>query len=356
MYEVGSLINQIKARAVALPYFYTLQKKTLLKYPTDLVSEHRSIMSANSVFSYTSSQTPIFDGEHYDYWNSQMETIFLSQDLWDIVEEGYEDSADPNSKDYKENVKKNATALRVIQQGVSKTIYPRIFGLKKAKEAWETLKIEFQGSEKVIAIRLQSLWSQFENLSMKEGELVKDFFSRVAEIINQIKSCGDAVPEKKVVEKILRSLPQKFEHIVAVITETRDLSKLTQYELMGSLEAHEQRVSKYNTQPLEQVFQAKANIPKKNFQQGRGGSSLGQSPNRGRGKNFPNGGRGRGRKEFSSQQKSGNSNSECFVCQKPGHESKNCWWKCTRCKIPNHSVRILATVLYFFTCLATWHL
>lgn len=137
----------------------------------------------------------------------------------------------------------------------------------------------------------------------------------------------------------MRNLPQNFEHIVAVITETRDLGKLTQYEFTGSLEAHKQRVSKYNTQPLEQVLQAKANIPKKNFQQGRGGSSRGQSPNRGRGRNFPNGGRGRGRKDFSSQQKSGNSDSECFVCQKPGHESKNCWWKCTRCKVPNHSDR-----------------
>ncbi|KAH6767641.1 hypothetical protein C2S52_018624 [Perilla frutescens var. hirtella] len=91
----------------------------------------------NSIFSYTSSQIPIFDGEHYDYWSSQMETIFLSQDLWDIVDEGYDDSPDQQkSKDYKEDVKKNATALRIIQQG--------------AKEAWETLKIEFQGSEKVI--------------------------------------------------------------------------------------------------------------------------------------------------------------------------------------------------------------
>ncbi|MCI51521.1 hypothetical protein A2U01_0072765 [Trifolium medium] len=38
-------------------------------------------------------------------------------------------------KEYKENVKKNATTLRFTQQGVSKAIYPRIFGVKKAKDA-----------------------------------------------------------------------------------------------------------------------------------------------------------------------------------------------------------------------------
>jgi len=78
---------------------------------------------------------------------------------------------------------------------------------------------------------------------MKDIELIKDFSSRTTEIINQIKSCGDNVFYKRVVEKILRSLILKFEHIVVVIEETKDLSRLTIHELMGSLEAYEQRVN-----------------------------------------------------------------------------------------------------------------
>ncbi|KAG6469652.1 hypothetical protein ZIOFF_070582 [Zingiber officinale] len=138
---------------------------------------------------------------------------------------------------------KNAMALRILQQSVSKTIYPRLYGLKKAKEAWSVLKKEFQGSEKVISIKLQGLWRDFDNLAMKESETVKDFFSKVVEIMNQIKCCGDEVPDKKVVEKVLRSLSQKFEHVVAVIEETKNLGEISVYELMGSLEAHERRVT-----------------------------------------------------------------------------------------------------------------
>ncbi|KAI4380702.1 hypothetical protein MLD38_006864 [Melastoma candidum] len=82
-----------------------------------------------------------------------METIFLSQDLWKLVKEGYEEvpegislsegdntsveyvinPTEDEQKAYKENVMKNALALRILQQSMSKTIYPRIYGLKKTK-------------------------------------------------------------------------------------------------------------------------------------------------------------------------------------------------------------------------------
>jgi len=50
-------------------------------------------------FTYSPSQIPIFDGEHYEYWSSQMETIFLSQDLWDVVEQGYEVESDSDAEE-----------------------------------------------------------------------------------------------------------------------------------------------------------------------------------------------------------------------------------------------------------------
>ncbi|KAG6521378.1 hypothetical protein ZIOFF_018494 [Zingiber officinale] len=55
-----------------------------------------------------------------------MEIIFLSQDLWDMIEEGYmerQDQQDSSSqtgeieKEHKKHVKKNATTLRIIQRG-----------------------------------------------------------------------------------------------------------------------------------------------------------------------------------------------------------------------------------------------
>ena len=45
-------------------------------------------------------------------------------------------------------------------------------------------------------------------------------------------------------EKILRYLANKFEHVVVAIKEPKDLETLSIEELMGSLQVHEQRMKK----------------------------------------------------------------------------------------------------------------
>ncbi|XP_047326373.1 uncharacterized protein LOC124930050 [Impatiens glandulifera] len=92
---------------------------------------------------------------------------------------------------------------------------------------------------------------------MEDREKVQDFSSRVSTIVNQIKSSGDEIKDKKVVEKVLRSLPQKFDHVAAAIEESKDLSKMTIYELTGSLLAHEQRINRSYTPSTDQAFKSK---------------------------------------------------------------------------------------------------
>jgi len=61
------------------------------------------------------------------------------------------------------------------------------------------------------------------------------------------------------VEKILRSLTPRFEHVVAAIEEANDISKMTVRLLSGSLRAHEQRMNDNKIEkPIEQALQAQA--------------------------------------------------------------------------------------------------
>ena len=47
-------------------------------------------------------------------------------------------------------------------------------------------------------------------------------------LAKEMRNYGEDISERKVVEKILRSLPPKFNYVVAAIEESKDLSTYTQ--------------------------------------------------------------------------------------------------------------------------------
>ena len=152
-----------------------------------------------------------------------MKTLFKSQDLWDLVENGYSEPDDDEAR-LKENKKKDSKALFFIQQAIQENICSRIIGATTSKEAWRILQKEFQGDAKVIAVKLQSLRQDFETSVMKTDESVQDFLSRVSVIVSKMRSFGEQCSDQTVVSKILRTLTPKFDHVVAAIEESKDLA------------------------------------------------------------------------------------------------------------------------------------
>ena len=87
------------------------------------------------------------------------------------------------------------------------------------------MKKQFSGYNKVIFIKLQKFWREFDNLQMKENETVQEFFPKISVIINKIRRYGDNINDQKIVEKILRSLSIKIEHVIVAIEEAKRLIK-----------------------------------------------------------------------------------------------------------------------------------
>jgi hypothetical protein len=65
----------------------------------------------------------------------------------------------------------------------------------------------------------------FETLKMTEYENIDQFMTRVMGIINQIRLSGQDIPDQRIVEKVLKSIPNKFEMVVTSILESNDLLK-----------------------------------------------------------------------------------------------------------------------------------
>ncbi|KAL0436855.1 UNVERIFIED_CONTAM: hypothetical protein Sradi_0393400 [Sesamum radiatum] len=202
-----------------------------------------------------------------------MKAILGAHGLWNIVETGYEEPADEGALSVAElaalQKKKSGdqSALSIIHQGLDDEMFEKIANESKAKDAWDILKISAVGVDKVKKVRLQTLRAEFESLFMKENESISDYFTRVLVVVNQMKRLGEKLTDVRVVEKVLRSLNAKFNHVVVAIEEAKDIESMSIDELNGSLVAHEERMKRSQQVPVEQVLQAKlAFNPKEMFQ------------------------------------------------------------------------------------------
>lgn len=124
---------------------------------------------------------------------------------------------------------------------------------------------------------------------MKESEKVSYYVSRVTAIANQMKRLVEDVSDLRVIEKVLRSVHEKFDHVVRAIEESKDLEEMSIEELTGSLEAHEEKLNRRKKEAaVEQVLQSKLTLKDKEEKGSPSYRSRGRGQYRGRGR------RGRG--------------------------------------------------------------
>lgn len=254
---------------------------------------------------------PQFDG-HWDHWSEVMENFFRSKGLWNTIEIGFEESSSSTALTAEqthqlEEAKKNDHKVKhYLYQSIDRVTFEQILDRRTSRIIWESMKRKFGGSDRVKKSLLQKLRRDFEVLEMRESETVKEYFTRVLAVTNQMRSNGEIMNDSKVVEKILRTLSEKFMYVVVSIEESKEIESIHLDELQSSLTVHEQKfkkVDKVDDQALKVTHGGAGSY------RGRGMTS------RGRGFNGRGRGRGRGRDK---------STVECYKCHRLGHFQNEC--------------------------------
>ncbi|CAM8998643.1 unnamed protein product [Rhodiola kirilowii] len=196
-----------------------------------------------------SAKIPHFDGNHYDHWSELMENLLRAKGLWNLVQNGF---IEPNEgalvvltdaqRDHLENARqKDHKVKHYLFRAIDRTVFEQILDRKTSKIVWDSLKSKYGGNERVKRTMLNSLKRDFELLQMREDETIADYFARVMAVANKMRSNDGVMPDSTVVEKILRSLTEKFTYVVITIEESRNTSDMTVDDLQSSLMVHEQK-------------------------------------------------------------------------------------------------------------------
>ncbi|GAV62041.1 DUF4219 domain-containing protein/UBN2 domain-containing protein [Cephalotus follicularis] len=190
---------------------------------------------------------PVFDGENYQTWAVRMRAFLEGCDFWEAMEQDYEVAPLPNNptinqiKYYKERITRKAKAKSCLYAVVSPAIFNRIIACESAKDIWDFLKAEYQGDEKIRSMKGLNLITEFERQQMKESETIKEYSDKLISIANQARVLGTDLSDNRLVQKILVSLPERFEATIASLENTKDLSQIKLEELLSALQAQEQR-------------------------------------------------------------------------------------------------------------------
>nr|GEV61219.1 tetraketide alpha-pyrone reductase 1-like [Tanacetum cinerariifolium] len=110
--------------------------------------------------------------------------------------------------------KKDQSALTLIYQCLDDAMFEKDANATTSKKAWEILQNTFKGIDKVKRVHLQTLRGELKKVQMEESETISDYFTQ----------------------------------------ESKDIDSMTIDQLMGSLQAHEEKLMKIRGKnPLEQA-------------------------------------------------------------------------------------------------------
>ena len=117
--------------------------------------------------------------------------------------------------------------------------FRRISTCTTTKEAWDILQTVHEGIDTVKQLKVQKLYTAFETIKMEDDETFNKFNSKLNAIVNDTFTLGEPVPENRIVKKILRSHPERFDAKVVAIEENKNLNTLKVDELIGNLQTFE---------------------------------------------------------------------------------------------------------------------
>ncbi|GKV39478.1 hypothetical protein SLEP1_g47236 [Rubroshorea leprosula] len=201
----------------------------------------------------STTRPPFFDETNYNYWKKRMKVFILANvpKAWIVTMKGPyvpmkvvgerevpKEAIEWNDEDLRK-IMINNKAINMLQCALNPMEFHRVSGCDTAKKMRDMLEVTHEGTSQVKESKINRLIYMYELFKMKSEESIQDMYTRLNDIVTNLKALGKVYPSQEVVRKVLRSLPKNWEAKKTAIKSLR-ISTLSSLKIsFGKLMTYE---------------------------------------------------------------------------------------------------------------------
>ncbi|KAK1682427.1 hypothetical protein QYE76_043275 [Lolium multiflorum] len=184
-----------------------------------------------------SGNVPHFDGTHFPFWKSAMESHVrsCSVELWEIIVHGYREPQDPIRLTSTEfyNRQLNASARDKIRSGINRKLLDQVNDIDSAKELWDRIIVLQEGTDLIQSALYETAKKEAHQFMIREGESVADAYARLGALRVRVKgekyNDGFEMNEAFIKSKVIAMIAVKQEDTnlalnLQIMTKSADLN------------------------------------------------------------------------------------------------------------------------------------
>ncbi|KAJ9552588.1 hypothetical protein OSB04_016633 [Centaurea solstitialis] len=132
-------------------------------------------------------------------------------------------------------------ARSLISMSLLDDVFHFVCHLRTAKEIWNTVCVQYEGTAVLKESRKIFLVHQYESFIHQKGETLSQTHQRFNFLLIDLKTIGTSYSNSEVITKFMESLPEYWETYTTCLTMSKDIKTLTLSELYGIVLNHEQQ-------------------------------------------------------------------------------------------------------------------
>ena len=143
------------------------------------------------------------------------------------------------TQEEKADLLKDAKVKNILRDNPDPVLSNRVITCKTAKEIWDALEVQCQGTKAIKKNIRDLLIQEYEQFEAKTDESLTEVYDRFLSLLNELSLVGKIYDFEDSNIKFLRALPEDWDTQTSIIRHQYDMNEISLDEIYGILKTHD---------------------------------------------------------------------------------------------------------------------